>query len=82
MLLLQLNFLCVAFGSVHAQGKGCWACRISLRNTHIKNIYTAKKKNKIEKKKEKKKKKRKQEICSLAPALTRTLHNIDYFGPK
>ena len=38
MLLLQLTFLCVAFGSVQAQGEGCWACRISLkdRNMHAK----------------------------------------------
>ena len=65
MLLLQLNFLCVAFGSVHAQGKGCWARRISLRNTHIKNIYTDKKnnnKNKIEKKKKRKKKKKTRDL--------------------
>ena len=32
MLLLQLTFLCVAFGSVQAQGEECWARRISLKD--------------------------------------------------
>ena len=39
MLLLQLTFLCVAFGSVQAQGEECWARRISLRNMHAKQNF-------------------------------------------